>query len=170
MSPLLCQASWGSPYRQSSLSSLHTCHSEVAGVMTPPKSVYWWLIIHSQTDWQYRSRCHVLPASRQLQQLSPRSLPALGCWLSSVPGKVRTTHGSLQTLSSPSWCSPCSNMILQQNSATDHHSYHKLQHCAEYAVSCFHLQQGFLVGVEFDLLLPLCSYVPCGEQESLPLA
>ena len=50
------------------------------------------LIIHSQTDWQYCCGCHVLPASKQLQQLSPRSLPALGGWLSSMPGKVSHTH------------------------------------------------------------------------------
>lgn len=42
MSPLLCQPSWGSPYRPPiSPWPLHACHSEVASVIIAPKSVFW---------------------------------------------------------------------------------------------------------------------------------
>lgn len=139
--------------------------------MIPPKSVCWWLIINSQTDWQYCSGCHVLPDSKNLQQLAPRSLPALRCGLSSVQVRCEPHTGLYEChLPHPEVLPILTNTCLQQNSTTDHRCYYKLQDCADYAVICFHLQSGFLVSAKFDLLLRLCSYFPCGEQESLPLA
>lgn len=167
MPSLLCQPSWGNPYRQSLLWPLCTCHSEAATVMTLSKSVCWCVVVHSQIDWQYCRGCHLLPASEQQQQLSPRSLWALECCFSSLSVKVETACQC--HLPHPKYLSNLTNMNLQQNSAIDHCSYHKLHSCALHAVICFHLKWGFVVGAKFDLL-PLWSYVPCGEQECLPLA